>query len=46
MLNSNSETTPKFFGIIVTGPITSIIINEGLEPEGGNEEIGLDNFVI
>lgn len=41
------ESTPNFFGIILTVPIQRVLVLEGPEVGGsGNEEIGLDNFII
>ena len=41
------ESTPNFFGIILTVPIQRVLVLEAPEVGGsGNEEIGLDNFVV
>jgi hypothetical protein len=45
--NPLTENDPVFFGIVASSPIVSVAIIEGPEIGGsGNEEIGLDNFVI
>jgi hypothetical protein len=45
--NPNSEDTPNFIGMIASVEIASVVVNEGPEIGGsGNEEIGLDNFVV
>ena len=45
--NPDSEDTPNFIGMIASVEIASVVVNEGPEIGGsGNEEIGLDNFVV
>jgi subtilase family protein len=44
---TGNETTPVFFGVISTSPVTQVIWNEPLEVGGASccEETALDNFV-
>lgn len=44
--NNLTESDPLFFGVISDTPITNIRWTEGPELGGGNEETGLDNFIV